>query len=61
MPDQDILTILNRWLAVTPETSLTAPPMRRRELVAAVTEIKNLRERVAQLEQQLRDTGAGSN
>lgn len=61
MKEQDILATLNRWLAVTPETALTAPPMRRRELVAAVTEIKSLRERVAKLEQQLRDAGAGSN
>jgi hypothetical protein len=61
MPKQDILATLNRWLAVTPETALTAPPMRRRELEAAVTEIRTLRERVAQLEQQLRDAGTGSN
>lgn len=60
MKEQDILATLNRWLAVTPETSLTAPPMRRRELVAAVTEIRTLRERVAELEQQLRNAGAGS-
>jgi hypothetical protein len=57
----DILAILNRWLAVTPETALTAPPMRRRELEAAVVEIKTLRERVAELEQQLQQAGAGSN
>lgn len=60
MRDRDILTILNRLLAVTPETSLTTPPLRRRELVAAVTEIKTLRERVVQLEEQLRSASAGS-
>ncbi len=61
MSNIDILFVLKRQLAVTPETALTAPPMRRRELVAAVTEIKTLRERVATLEQQLRDAGTGSN
>lgn len=60
MKNQDILATLNRWLAVTPETALTAPPMRRRELVAAVTEIRTLRERVAELERQLSDATAGS-
>lgn len=60
MANQDILAILNRLLAVTPETSLPTPPLRRRELVAAVTEIKTLRERVVQLEKQLRSAGAGS-
>lgn len=61
MKNPDILATLNRWLAITPETALTAPPMRRRELEAAVTEIRTLRKRVAELEQQLRDAGAGSN
>lgn len=51
MPDLDILAELNRWLAITPEYALTAPPLKRHTLVAAVREIRSLRERVATLEQ----------
>lgn len=53
MKTYDILAILNRLLAVTPETALTAPPMRRRELEAAVIEIRTLRKHVAELEAKL--------
>jgi len=56
----DILAELNRLVAVTPETALTAPPLRRRTLVAAVTEIRSLRERVATLEQQSAGAAPGS-
>jgi BMFP domain-containing protein YqiC len=57
MPNNDILAKLNRLLAVTPESQLAVPPISRRTLVATVTEIHTLRQRVAELEAQLNTPG----
>jgi hypothetical protein len=54
--DPDILHKLNRILAMTPDTAFAVPQMDRRTLLAAATEIRSLREQLAQRPQPADDT-----
>lgn len=53
MSQPDILSKLDRTLEMTPADAFAVPPMPRREVERAATEIRTLRERIDELQAQL--------